>query len=300
MTIQIEQHFRYSGHRQAIYDIRLNQDRKGFFSCGADGCIVSWKWGEVDGELIAQNPGPIYTMCLLQDGRLVAGTSGGVLLIQDIQTRSLIRSIQAHTSGIFSIIEQGDTIITGGGDGYLKRWDKERFDCLQAVPVFSKSVRSIAPAPDGSLLVGGSDCEVVRIHPVTGAKEACITRHLSSVFTLAVSPDKQLLVSAGRDVFLRGFDMSDAYKQVCDIPAHTLHINSLKFNENGRWLISGSMDKTIKIWDPSVMELRKVVDFTRNKGHLSSVNALCWYDAHRFLSASDDKMILGWNIQEEE
>jgi WD40 repeat protein len=81
------------------------------------------------------------------------------------------------------------------------------------------------------------------------------------------------------------------------IPAHIQAINSIVLSPCGRYLATGSMDKTIKIWDVDTLTLCKVIDFARYGGHKHSINTLIWSAyADYLVSGSDDKQISVWKI----
>ncbi len=81
--------------------------------------------------------------------------------------------------------------------------------------------------------------------------------------------------------------------------AHLYAINYLYFKADGKYIISCSMDKTIKVWDAEDKKLLKVIDKARNAGHGTSINKVIWstYQS-QVISISDDRTISIWQIQE--
>jgi WD40 repeat protein len=69
-------------------------------------------------------------------------------------------------------------------------------------------------------------------------------------------------------------------------------VNTISFSPDGKYLISGSSDKTVKIWN---VELQKEV--ITLKGHILKVNSVAFSpEGNYFVSASDDRSIKLWNI----
>jgi len=71
------------------------------------------------------------------------------------------------------------------------------------------------------------------------------------------------------------------------------------FSPDGLHIATGSMDKTIKIWESETLQLKKVIDYARYGSHQNSVNRLIWSPFENLLvSCSDDKNISVWKIHE--
>ena len=73
---------------------------------------------------------------------------------------------------------------------------------------------------------------------------------------------------------------------------HTGGISSLAIDPNGQYLVSGSEDKTIKVWHRESGELRQTLF-----GHEQTVRTLVIHpNGQTIVSGSDDKTIKFWRI----
>ncbi|KAJ1562325.1 TOR complex subunit lst8 [Nowakowskiella sp. JEL0078] len=71
----------------------------------------------------------------------------------------------------------------------------------------------------------------------------------SQVNRLAISPDKRFLAAAGNP-HVRLFEVqTNNPSPVTSFDGHTGNVTSLGFQSAGRWIVTGSEDGTIKIWD---------------------------------------------------
>jgi len=81
------------------------------------------------------------------------------------------------------------------------------------------------------------------------------------------------------------------------VAAHMFAINSLSISPKHDFFATGSMDKSIKVWDLETFRLLKVIDKSRHAGHTTSVNKVLWTNYNnQLLSCSDDKKISIWDL----
>jgi WD40 repeat protein/uncharacterized caspase-like protein len=74
---------------------------------------------------------------------------------------------------------------------------------------------------------------------------------------------------------------------------HTDSVNSVAISSNGKTLVSGSSDKSIKVWDLSSGKLVRSL-----RGHTDDVNSVCFStDGKTIASGSRDKSIKIWDLE---
>ena len=75
--------------------------------------------------------------------------------------------------------------------------------------------------------------------------------------------------------------------------AHEKSINSVNFSPTGKYIVSGSRDRTIKIWDLTIGILIKTLE-----GHTDIVNSVKFSPDGSFIaSGSRDKTIKIWDVK---
>jgi WD40 repeat protein len=300
LKINVTKVAHFSGHKGSIFSLCEGIYSDTFFSGADDGYIVEWNVKtKTDGHLLVQVNRPVYSILLqTQKHLLLCGTAGGNLHVIDLKDKKEIRNIEAHQLGLFDIKETTDWLITVGGDGCIRIWEKDSLDLITTIKASDKSARCIALHPLLPLFaVGYSDC-FIRIYNIGDFREVYgYKAHNNSVFALCYSPDGKWLYSGGRDVMLKNWNVEESYSGNLNIPAHTLHINDIKFSPDGSLFATVSMDKTVKIWDATTNQLCKVIDYARNDGHRNSVNKVVWLSNKQLITCSDDRTIMIWELE---
>ena len=296
--ITVKEYTQLEGHKQGVYALLNLRGSSVIVSAGGDGAVVKWDLDEtgpvrmnpepsVAGVLFAQLPEPVF--CLMEglDGVIWAGTQGG--LVFKLVSGEAPRMIKLGTSSVFFISRWMDgRIAVGLGSGELVFLDDE----LQLLDRKSLGKKSLRCCLGDRGLIGGSDGLIWRLD----AQGDILKRwdaNSPSVFCLAEDSEGDI-VSGGRDALLMWMGEDGGLKQ--EVKAHLFTIHALAGSDLG-WLASGSMDKTVKVWDRNSGALLKVIDREKypSRGHSHSVNALCWV-GRLLASAGDDKIIRIWEV----
>lgn len=157
-------------------------------------------------------------------------------------------------------------------------------------------VSHLAFSPDGQLFAstdwaGDNSPGQIKIwNTATGQLKRCIDHHAWSV---AFSPDGSILATGYRDEItlwdpntggvLRRLKGHQRDKLIC----------SLSFRKDGKELVSGSSDNTIKVWniEDEVEVCRKTL-----VRHTDGVESVAYLDETHLISGSADKSIKVWDI----
>jgi WD repeat-containing protein 61 len=289
----------FSGHKGAIFSIEKSIHANCIYSGGDDGYVAEWDLEtKGDGKLVANVPRPVYAL-LADDERklLFCGTAAGNLHVVDLQSGKEVRNIEAHTLGLYSICKHGNALFTSGGDGAVCVWSLPDMQLLHRQQFSDKSARIIALHPRHNLLAVGYSDHKIRLASQQLQLLHTIDAHSNSVFGLAWDGEGRQLLSGGRDVMLKSWDSCNQYTCTLNVPAHTLHINSIAYNPSATLFATASMDKTIKIWAAESHQLIKVIDKARNDAHINSVNKIVWLSDLELATCSDDKQLMIWELE---
>lgn len=298
MSIQIKKIREYQGHVQPVYSLSPSLQDGHFLSCGSEGIVAEWSFATGDAKAIVQAQTPIFSMRLFPERKMIMlGMESGEIVFADLVSNKPLRRIQLHKSAVFDIIPLpgGENAVACSQDGCLSIWNLDRMDHLHLQRISPKSVRTLTLSPDGKTLLAGASDNQIRIFDLGLELQKEWTAHKLSVFRLTFSPDGKILASTGRDAHVTTWDVTNDHKMLHSVPAHMYTVNDVVFNPNSGDLFSGSMDKSIRMWDPETLELKKAIDYTKNACHRNGVNRLLWHE-DRLLSCSDDRRVMEWEV----
>lgn len=296
MKFDIEKISTYKGHKDSIYYIGAGQNQDTFMSASGDGHVVEWANPE-EGKPLAKVQNPIYAMAFLPEiKKLVIGENSQGIRIVDLNDKKEEAFLKIGKASLFAVVPYQNLTFIGTSMGYVHIIDHEKNKFIHHIQGASQSARSIAINPNlGEFAVGFSDHKI-RIYDLKSfTLKYTLDAHNNSVFSLLYHQD--MLVSTGRDAHIKLWEANLSYILATSIPAHNYAINNLILLDGTPFLASCSLDKSIKIWNMSSMDLLKVIDKGKFASHGTSVNKLWWnHHSQRLYSGSDDRTISEWKI----
>lgn len=191
-------------------------------------------------------------VCFSPNGRLLAAVNLDSVSIWDVDTRKLQSILAGGGRGVFS--PNGESFVTGIYDG-VTVWNPKTGARIRS---FSDPIRIFTPlqfSPDGKILATGSDLATgIRLWDFASGK---LIRSLAyggqGASAIRFSPDgSRLATTVGRH-HVHIFDVETG-RNLFDA-AHTDKVEELAFSTDGRFLISGGNDTSIRLWDAQSWEL---------------------------------------------
>jgi WD40 repeat protein len=299
--IQVNKSHTLTGHNDCIYALKEGVDPRYFYTGAGDGLVVEWDLDHPkDGVLLARLPHSVYALEVdPKRNFLIVGHNYEGIHVIDLEEKMESWNLKLSSAAIFDLKVFGDELFVATGDGVLIVVDMQMRAVKRQVKLSSKSIRVLAIAPKKKhLALGFSDHSIQVLDLAADAvPKARLEGHSNSVFALGYSPDEKILVSGGRDACLK-FWSTDRYLLEENVVAHLYAINYLSFREDGKFLVTCSMDKSLKIWEMTSRNLLKVIDKARNAGHGTSINKVFWSTySGVIVSVSDDRSIAIWQIE---
>ena len=233
-------------------------------------------------------------------GRLATSSKDGTVKIWNARTHQRLCTLSGHTDSV-ECVKWGQFLYTASRDRTIKVWTCEG-KLIKTLKGHAHRINTLALSTDYLYRTGPYNHE--------GKYYTSSTTSSTSKETTAESAAKQKyldlwggnnnnqetqerLVSGSDDYTLFLWNPTVSKHPVKRLVGHQQLVNDMAFSPDGRYLVSASFDKKVKLWNGTTGAF-----LTTLTGHVGAVYRLAWSPDSRFVvSASKDSTTILWEIQ---
>jgi len=283
----------FEGHTDYVESVAITADARYGLSGSCDKTLRLWDLAT--GECIRVFEGHTYSVrvyvAITADARY--SLSGGWdknLRLWDLTTGECIRTFKGHTDYVESVAISADARygLSGSEDKTLRLWDITRGEPVEGIIVKPRSTKEIEE--NHSLFM-------IKLDKARDALDAGAFKEAVILSEEARRVSGYFHSSAVRDIFQRAgkkgirnclrYGLSQRAFE-----GHTSSVKSVAISADARYGLSGSWNKTLRLWDLATGECIRV--FEGHTGYVESVAITT--DARYGLSGSWDKTLRLWDL----
>ena len=197
---------------------------------------------------------PITCVATSIDGRrAAAGCEDGVIRLLDLLHGERVVRLDGIKGRVGGIAFAADcrSLVAGGKDGLLRRWDCETGALLQSLSAHQDRITCVASLPGGLFVLSGG-VGAIRLWDFTSSSLlSTLEGHSGEVTCLAVNPNGQFAASGGKDGSVRLWDLARSIQVAC-FQGHRGAVTGVALSPDGCTIVSCSRDRTIRSWQASI------------------------------------------------
>ncbi|KAJ8920421.1 hypothetical protein NQ315_005287 [Exocentrus adspersus] len=205
-----------------------------------------------------------YGAVFRSDGRLIcAGSEETNIKLFDVSTKSLLRLFKGHSAPVHRtfFMHGKPQICSFSDDKSVKIWDiptEKDISTFSSHTDYIRAGATCSAAPD-IVLSGGYD-NVVKMYDTRTEKEVVSVSHGSPIESLLFLPSGGIFLSAG-GTDIKIWDAVAGGKLLGSISQHHKTITCLRLASDNKRILSGSLDRHVKVYDVTTFKTVHTLDF---------------------------------------
>ena len=203
-------------------------------------------------KIISGHTDKIKDICFSPDGKELASVSDdGLVKIWDIASKKVAAEFEGHNSGIESVYysPKGKYLATASSDKTIRIWDVERGKATWVLfgnDGHKDVVHKVCYNGTGNAVATASRDGVIKIWNIATGKAYITIDDMKNVQSLQYTKDDQMLIIA-IDNNIQLWDIATG-TPVEILTGHTSFVTDIAYSPDGKKLLSGSKDKTLRLW----------------------------------------------------
>jgi U4/U6 small nuclear ribonucleoprotein PRP4 len=226
------------GHSGRVCRVEFHPSGKYLASAGED---TSWRLWDVETttELLLQegHSRGVYAVAFNTDGSLLASAGlDSIGRVWDLRSGRTVMILDGHLDGHIKPIHaldwgsDGYRVLSGSADGWVKCWDMRKVQRNGGIGAHTSAVSDVR------WYKGLDDPLEGTVPPAHDEKGAQIHKKSGTFF-----------VTSGFDHKVNIFSADD-WTLIQSLSGHTGPVASVDVSRDGKWIVSGGHDRTIKLW----------------------------------------------------
>ncbi|MEM6592940.1 MAG: WD40 repeat domain-containing protein, partial [Cyanobacteria bacterium P01_C01_bin.73] len=240
---------RLSGHEGHVLGVTYSPDGELIATASGDQTVKLWA---KDGQLLHTFAGNATTFGVAfhpQLPLLAATNLDGSLQIWELESKTLMQTIQAHNGAAWSLAfsPTGEFLVSGGADHHAKVWNLDG-TLLSTLSGHQSMVWQVAVGSAGQMIASASLDNTAKVWTPEGQLLSVLPGPLDggSLWSLAFSASGDLVATGGDGEVVQLWQLDGSLSTTLE--GHTKRVEDVAFAADGSAIASASLDRTLWIW----------------------------------------------------
>jgi len=253
-----------TGHTKKVNSVAFHQTRDTVASASHDGTVRLWssKQGEehegvpkytAAGTVRPHGGAEVVSVSIHPTNEYFASASlNGTWSFSDLDTQRVLATAASPTTGesIHSASFHPDGLIYGTGTGAhkVRIWDMKTLANVASFDGHTGAVRAISFSENGFYMASAAEDHTVRLWDLRKLKSfQTIEMPGSDLASIAFDYSGKYFAVGGSDISIYALGSKQA-EHVVTLKDHTAQVTGVQFGQNAHWLVSTSLDRTLKFF----------------------------------------------------
>ena len=273
------------GHSNGVISIAISPNSEFLVTGSSDS--TTRVWGLQSGKELRElekHSNFVHSLATSPNSEFVVTRSrDNTAQVWNLQTGKELKKLEGNSNTVASIAVSlnGEFVIFGSNGGPVRIWDLQTGNVLRELKGHSGKVTSIDISSNNEFVVTGSEDQTARVWNLQTGEELNKLEHQYKVTFVAISPSNEFVATQPQLSTDLVWNLHTGEIHM-ELKGHNDTTCSLQFSPDGKFAVTGSYDRTVRMWNLQTKE-----EFKKFKLPVSFANVRISSDSRFFQVNSD-------------
>lgn len=243
----------FEGHNDIVTSVDLSRDDTRAISASDDKQLILWDIpnGVIERKFDIIHTEPINSVVFSKNGfQALSASDDYKVILWDVATGDAIRILGGHTNRVnFATLSQsGEIAVSASDDHTVILWDVARGVPIHTFRGHTGEVNRAIFSPDETHILSVSSDKTARLWSIESQKQIAQFIEVSELTTVAYVPDGTFFLTDVLHWKTMRLIETASKKRTHTFQGHQKDVLSLCIFNHGKRVLSGSADRTVKLW----------------------------------------------------